>query len=159
MVPRHVSVHADNYQQTNSLTTSRGKANLETIMAADILYLTGGDQSKHARAWLNDDGSESVLLAVIRQRAFNDEIIVSGSSAGSMIYDRNTYGSGSSYGVLYFSRSVGLAPKTVADAGVDGSDLSDDRNGSDCLQFRENAGYMPEFRWLEGIIFDTHFHA
>lgn len=66
MAPRHISVHADNYQETNSLDTPRGRANLETILAADILYLTGGDQSKHSRAWLNDDGSESALLAVIR---------------------------------------------------------------------------------------------
>lgn len=159
MAPRHVSVHADNYQETNSLDAPRGRANWEALMAADILYLTGGDQSKHTRAWLNDDGSESVLLAVIRQRAFSDEIIVSGSSAGSMMYDSYTYGGGSPHGVLYFARPDGLAPKTVSDARVNGTDLFDDRNGTDCLQFKENAGYMPGFKWIEGIIFDTHYHA
>lgn len=72
MVPRHVSVHADNYEETATPETARGRANLELLQNADIFYLTGGDQSKHARAWLNDDGSESPLLTVIRQRAFND---------------------------------------------------------------------------------------
>lgn len=76
-----------------------------------------------------------------------------------MMYDTNTYGGGSPYGVLYFARSDGLAPKTVPDARVNGTDLYDDRNGTDCLQFRENAGYMPGFKWIEGIIFDTHYHA
>lgn len=32
------------------------------------------------------------------------------------------------------------------------------RNGSDCLQYNENAGKMPGFNWLD-IVFDTHFHV
>lgn len=84
------------------------------------------------RAWLNDDGSDSPLLAVVRERAFKDEIIASGSSAGSMVYADETYGYGSPYGVLYFANSVGLAPKTILDADVNGTNLSDVRNGTNC---------------------------
>ena len=158
MAPLHVSVHADNYQETANPATERGQMNLDILSNADILYLTGGDQSKHARAWLNDDGSENSLQVLIKNRAMNDEIIVSGSSAGSMIYDTNTYGYGSPYGVIYFANAYGLAPKTIVDASVNGTNLSDMRNGSDCLQYNENAGKMPGFNWLD-IVFDTHFHV
>lgn len=68
------------------MSTPRGKVTLEILKSADILYLTGGDQSYHVRAWLNDDGSHNELLSLIRDRAFKDEIVVSGSSAGSMVY-------------------------------------------------------------------------
>jgi cyanophycinase len=158
MAPAHISVHTDNRQETNSLETARGQANLQLIRSADILFFTGGDQSKHVRAWLNDDGSDSPLLAVVRERAFSDEIIVSGSSAGSMVYADETYGYGSPYGVLYFANSVGLAPKTISDADVNGTNLADVRNGTNCTQYDENAGRMPGFRWTS-IIFDTHFHV
>jgi hypothetical protein len=50
-----------------------------------------------------------------------------------MIYDDNTYGYGSPYGVIYFANSVGLASKTIPDAGINGSNLSDVRNGTDCV--------------------------
>jgi hypothetical protein len=61
-----------------------------------------------------------------------DEVIVSGSSAGSMIYDQSTYGYGSPYGVIYFANSKGLAQKTIPDANVNGTNLSDMRNGTNC---------------------------
>jgi hypothetical protein len=109
MSPHHISVHADNYKETANLSSERGMMNLQILQSADILYFTGGDQSKHVRAWLNDDGSENELLGIIRERALNDEVIISGSSAGAMTYDENTYGYGSPYGVIYFANSVGLA--------------------------------------------------
>lgn len=62
MAPQHISAHADNFEETTSLSTERGRKNLQLIMAADILYFTGGDQSKHVRTWLKDDGSYSQLL-------------------------------------------------------------------------------------------------
>ena len=85
------------------------------------------------RAWLNDNGSANELLEVIVSRASKDELIVSGSSAGSMIYDNNTYGYGSPYGVIYFANSVGLAPKTVQDVSNNGTNLFDMRNGTNCI--------------------------
>ena len=75
-------------------------------------------------------------MKVIKDRVKRDEVIVSGSSAGSMIYNQLAFGYGSSYGAMYFANSDGLAPKTVKDASVGGSNLADTRNGSDCLQFR-----------------------
>lgn len=75
-----------------------------------------------------------------------------------MIYDENTYGYGSPYGVIYFANSVGLAAKTITDASVNGSNLSDLRNGTDCIEYNDNAGKMPGFRWVD-IVFDTHFNV
>jgi hypothetical protein len=70
-----------------------------------------------------------------KKRAFADEVVIGGSSAGSMIYMDQTYGYGSAYGVLYFSRAFGMAPKTISDANVNGTNLFDIRNGTDCIQY------------------------
>jgi hypothetical protein len=51
----------------------------------------------------------------LKQRAAQNEIICSGSSAGSMVWGPNTFGGGSSFGALYFKNSIGLAPKSVTD--------------------------------------------
>lgn len=75
-----------------------------------------------------------------------------------MTYDENTYGYGSPYGVIYFANSVGLASKTIPDASVNGTNLSDMRNGTNCTEYYENAGKMPGYKWVD-IIFDTHFHV
>jgi hypothetical protein len=66
----------------------------------------------------------------------NDDIIIAGSSAGSMLFNSNVFGEGSVFGVAYFANSVGLAPKIVSDAAVGGSNLVDTRNGTDCLQYK-----------------------
>lgn len=75
-----------------------------------------------------------------------------------MVYIKEIFGYGSPYGVIYFANSDGLAPKTVKDAGLNGTALSDDRKGNESLQFSENAGKMQGFSWVH-IAFDTHFHA
>ena len=75
-----------------------------------------------------------------------------------MVYIKEIFGYGSPYGVIYFANSDGLAPKTVKDAGLNGTALSDDRKGNESLQFSENAGKMQGFNWVH-IAFDTHFHA
>lgn len=158
MAPQHVTVHSDNYKDAADPATEKGKRNLEIIQQADILYLTGGDQSWHVRAWLNDDGSHNELAKVIRDRALKDEIIVAGSSAGSMIYSKKTYGYGDPYGTIYFANSVGLAPKKLTDADLGGTTLFDVRNGTDCIQYDYNAGKMAGFGWFD-LHFDTHFHV
>jgi|LakMenEpi03Aug12_release.lakeMendotaPanAssembly.Ray.scaffolds.fasta_scaffold754205_1 hypothetical protein len=42
-------------------------------------------------------------MKVIRERALKDEILLAGSSAGSMIMCNPIYGSGISYGHIYFA--------------------------------------------------------
>jgi cyanophycinase len=135
LTPKHVSLHVDNFRIDSNISTPRGKANLQIIMQADIVYFNGGDQSRHARSWLNDDATPNALLSTLKTRALNDEVICAGSSAGSMVWANQTFGSGASFGALYFKNLVGLAPKKVSDGGVNGTGLSDDRNGTKSLQY------------------------
>ena len=57
MSPKHLSIHRDNYKNDGNPATPEGAANLAILKQADIIYFNGGDQSRHIRAWLNDDGS------------------------------------------------------------------------------------------------------
>lgn len=52
-----------------------------------------------------------------------------------MIWTNKTFGSGSSFGTLYFKNLVGLAPKKVTDGGINGTGLTDNRNGTKSLQY------------------------
>lgn len=87
-----------------------------------------------------------------------NELVCSGTSAGTMIWGNVTFGSGSSFGTLYFKSTIGLAQKQIKDGGVNGSGLADTRNGTKSLQYDENAGKMPAFGMLP-FVTDTHFHA
>lgn len=101
--PKHISVHVDNYKTDSNTSTAKGKNNLQIINQADIIYFNGGDQAKHVRSWLKDDATPNDLLAAVKARAFNNELITAGSSAGSMVWATQTFGDGSAFGVLYFS--------------------------------------------------------
>ncbi|CAM6003341.1 unnamed protein product [Sphagnum balticum] len=158
LAPQHISLHRDNYRTHADISTSQGKYNLDLINNADIIFFNGGDQAKHIRSWLNDDGSPNQLLKSLKERAINDEIICSGSSAGSMIWGEQTFGDGSAFGTLYFRNSIGLAPKNVTDADINGTGLADVRNGTKSLQYDYNAGKMPAFNFLP-FPTDTHFNA
>jgi cyanophycinase len=56
---KHVSAHIDNYRRTTDLNNADGQYNLEIIRQADVLFFNGGDQSRHARTWLNNDGTRN----------------------------------------------------------------------------------------------------
>lgn len=81
---------------------------------------------------------------------------MSGTSAGSMIMCSPIYGNGITYGHLYFANKVGLARKNVSDGGVNGTGLSDTRNGTSGLQYGDNGGIMPGFNMVP-FLSDTHF--
>lgn len=95
-------------------------------------------------------------MEFIYKRAINNSVILSGTSAGSMIMCSPIYGSGISYGHLYFAAKVGLAPKKVSDGGVNGTGTDDNRNGTKSLQYEDNGGMMPGFNFLPFLV-DTHF--
>ena len=158
MAPKHITLHRDNYQTHGDITVPEGKANLEILQTADIVFFNGGDQSRHVRTWMQDNGNESVLLGVIRQRAKDNHLVLAGTSAGSMMWGQMTFGGGTSFGLLYFANSVGLAPKNVADGALNGSGLQDTRNGTKSLQYEYNAGKMVGFGMINFAV-DTHFHA
>lgn len=78
--------------------------------------------------------------------------MLSGTSAGSMIWSAYTYGGGDSFGTLYFRNLVGLAPKKVGDS----EGLADTRNGTNSLQYSHNGAKMPAFGFVDFVV-DTHF--
>lgn len=63
------------------------------IKSCDAVFLQGGDQNKHIRSLLNDDGSESKLLKAI-QYVYNRGGIVAGTSAGMAAMGEYAYGYG-----------------------------------------------------------------
>jgi len=62
MTSKHVSVHIDNYVKASNISTAEGQMNLEIIKQADIIFFNGGDQAKHVRSWLNDNGTPNPIL-------------------------------------------------------------------------------------------------
>ena len=133
--PKHVTVHRDNYQTTTDLSTAAGQFNFNLLQQADIIFFDGGDQIRHSRCWLTDEGKPIPMFKLILDRALADSVILGGTSAGTMIWSNPAYGGGSSFGHLYFSDLMGLAPKKISDGAVNGTGLHDTRNGTSGLQY------------------------
>mgnify|MGYP002369577292 CR=1 FL=1 len=160
MAPQHISAHCDNYLTATNTSTAEGQKNFEILMQADIVFFNGGDQSRHARTWLLDSGDCNYLFCQLFQRFKNNQVIFAGTSAGTMIMSTETYGEGISFGQLYFSNKVGLAPKRVADGSQNGTGLKDDRKGQSGLQWTDNGGYTSGFPALgNSYQTDSHFDA
>lgn len=156
--PKHVTAHIDNYEVHTNPQTKEGANNLEILSTADLILFNGGDQSRHARTWLRNDGSFNSIMTIVAQRAKNGSALLAGTSAGTMIMGNPTYGEGSSFGQIYFSNAYGLARKQVQDGAVDGTGLADVRNGTDCLLYDYNGGRMPGFGFVpDSFVTDTHF--
>ena len=115
MVPKHVSVHIDNYQSTTDVLTQEGQKNYYIIAGADIIYFNGGDQSRHIRCWFNDNKYPNTISALIKRRVQLNNVVIIGVSAGTAFQTVNTFGGGSSFGILYFSNLVGLAPNKIGE--------------------------------------------
>jgi cyanophycinase-like exopeptidase len=66
MAAQHISIHIDNYLIDSNISNEKGQRNLELLLTADVLYFSGGDQARHIRSWLNNDGSPNDLLKVVK---------------------------------------------------------------------------------------------
>jgi hypothetical protein len=62
----------------------------------------------------NDDRQPNPFFSRLKRRVINNQAIVVGVSAGTTVQSKYSYGGGSSFGILYFTNSVGLAPLTIA---------------------------------------------
>lgn len=102
---------------------------------ADLIFFDGGDQIRHSRCWLTDNGVPIPMFQYILDRALSDNVILGGTSAGTMIWSNPAYGGGSTFGHLYFAQLAGLAPKKISDGAVGGTGLHDIRNGTSGLQY------------------------
>ncbi|MBX9598704.1 MAG: cyanophycinase [Burkholderiales bacterium] len=157
---KHISAHIDNYQSATNLNTAEGRTNQTILEQADVVFFNGGDQARHARTWLNDEGSDNALMKIIYNRFSQNKLIVAGTSAGTAIQSNPTYGEGSSFGQLYFASSQGLAVKSVKDGAINGTGLKDTRAASGSLQYLDNGGKMPGFGLSpSNVLVDTHFDA
>lgn len=154
MAPKHISVQIDNYEQATNLFTIDGYRNYINVDMADIIYFNGGDQSRHIRCWLNDDGYPNPIFSVIKRNVNNNKVILVTVSAGTAALGKMTFGGGSSFGQLYFANQVGLAPLSISDR----HGMNDIRNGTDCLQESENGAKVAGFALVDFIV-DTHFDA
>jgi cyanophycinase len=98
--PKHILSHHDTYATNSSNATATGQANIAIINQADVVYVIGGDQSRLARTFLNNDGSDSALMAAMRTRYNAGALIYAGDSAGTAIAPSISYGEGISIGYL-----------------------------------------------------------
>lgn len=149
-IPTVIHLAIDNYQMGSSNATSLGRENIEKIRNADIVFFNGGDQSRHSRAWLNDDGTDSPIMFALRQR-FNEGLVIAGTSAGTAIQGEQTFGGGRSYGYYYFNADLKQCEI--------GEELSDNREGNNTYRYDENGAFVKGFGFLTGALTDTHFDA
>lgn len=63
--PKHVTAHIDNYEVHTNPQSKEGMANLNILNTADVIIFNGGDQSRHARTWLQNNGSHNSIMAVV----------------------------------------------------------------------------------------------
>ncbi len=96
--PKHILSHHDTYASNSGNSSTTAQANIAIINQADLVYVTGGDQSRLSRTFLNDDGSDRPLMAAIRARYAAGNFIYAGDSAGTAIAPSTSYGEGISIG-------------------------------------------------------------
>ena len=154
--PKHILSHHDTYASNSGNTSTQGQANIAIINQADLVYVIGGDQSRLARTFLKDDGSDSPLMAAIRNRYNAGSLIYAGDSAGTAIAPSTSYGEGISIGYLNQNTLRAITPANcpyVAPAA----------NGTpapSCLTHPSNIDYgtkIKGFGFIPNANVDTHF--
>ncbi len=154
--PKHILSHHDTYASNSGATSSTGQANIAIINQADLVYVIGGDQSRLARTFLTDDGSDSPLMAAIRARYVAGNFIYAGDSAGTAIAPSTSYGEGISIGYLNQNTLRAITPANcpyVAPA-------SDGTPAPSCLTNNSNADFgtkIKGFGFVPNANVDTHF--
>lgn len=110
------------------------------------VFFNGGDQSRHSRSWLNDDGSDSDIMIVLRNK-FAAGTVIAGTSAGMAVQGEYTFGSGRSYGYYYFNADLNFCNI--------GEPFEDFRDPSDEFRYYDNGAYLTGFGFLQNILVDT----
>ena len=154
--PKHILSHHDTYASNSGNTSTTGQANIAIINQADLVYVIGGDQSRLARTFLNDDGSDRPLMAAIRARYAAGNFIYAGDSAGTAIAPSTSYGEGISIGYLNQNTLRAITPANcpyVAPA-------SDGTPAPSCLTHPSNIDFgtkIKGFGFVPNANIDTHF--
>ncbi len=154
--PKHILSHHDTYASNSGNTSTTGQANIAIINQADLVYVIGGDQSRLARTFLKDDGSDSPLLAAIRARYAAGSLLYAGDSAGTAIAPATSYGEGISIGYLNQNTLRAITP---ADCPYT-APASNGTLAPSCLSNAANADYgtkIKGFGFVPNANVDTHF--
>lgn len=129
----------------NYTTEAYNQANVDLINACSAVFFNGGDQARHARCLLKDDGRDTPVMAAVRA-VYNSGGVISGTSAGDAVMGNPIYGEGVSYGYLQANHMV---QKQISDVS-----LADPNNA-------DNGGYCTGFGFLApyDAVCDSHTEA
>ncbi len=152
--PKFITAHVDNYTTHAYSGYAAGDANIAFINQADVVWFAGGDQSKIARTFMNNTGSDSPLAAALRARWATGSVVIAGDSAGNHIVNSTMHGAGVSYGYVYYGAD--LQSKAIADY----TQFGDTREGTAALRYFDNGVKMQGLNFIPtGLLSDTHFDA
>ncbi|WNR46120.1 cyanophycinase [Paenibacillus roseipurpureus] len=105
--PLFIPIAIDNYQRA-----AYDDENIEQLANVQAVWLNGGDQAKHARCLLTDEGEDTPLLQAVRE-VYHRGGVIGGSSAGAAIQGTWTYGEGTLNG---YRAGLELVRKPIASA-------------------------------------------
>ena len=154
--PKHILSHHDTYANNSGNSTTTGQSNIAIINEADLVYVIGGDQSRLARTFLNDDGSDRPLMAAIRARYAAGNFIYAGDSAGTAIAPATSYGEGISIGYLNQNTLRSITPANCPYT----APASDGTPAPSCLTHPTNIDFgtkIKGFSFVPNANVDTHF--
>lgn len=154
--PKHILSHHDTYLNNSGNTSTQGQANIAIINQADLVYVIGGDQSRLARTFLKDDGSDSALLAAIRARYASGYLLYAGDSAGTAIAPATSYGEGISIGYLNQNTLRSITPANCPYV----APSSNGTPAPSCLTHPSNSDFgtkIKGFGFIPNANIDTHF--
>lgn len=115
-------------------------AEIAKIARAGLIWFTGGDQARIMATLVRPDGSDTAMLAAIRERLAQGAV-VAGTSAGAAVLGEHMIGCGSPDAALTAPVSRTLADCAARDAGATAAPLV----------------LAPGLGFLRGIVFDQHF--
>jgi cyanophycinase len=117
---------------------------INLVKSSHAVMLQGGDQMKHARSLLEDDGTATPLMEAIRY-VYENGGVVAGTSAGAHVMSNPMFGVGRSFEALVINDTE---VKSVADVPLTGFlDPS----------IEDNNFQIPGLGLVENILTDTHF--
>ena len=154
--PKHILSHHDTYANNSGNSTTTGQSNIAIINQADLVYVIGGDQSRLARTFLNDDGSDRPLMAAMRARYAAGNFIYAGDSAGTAIAPATSYGEGISIGYLNQNTLRAITPANCPYT----APASDGTPAPSCLSHPTNVDFgtkIKGFGFVPNANVDTHF--
>lgn len=117
------------------------------VKTCDAVWLQGGDQNKHGKSLLNDDGSDTSIMEAIRY-VYSRGGVIAGTSAGMHIMSNNAFGYGNSDIALQVNNTEFYS---ISDIPTSGDLFPNIPNNNLSIP---GINIMPS-----GVLNDTHFDA